>query len=51
MEIAPDCVAEAARATLTRSTPQEPDRDAHVVYDDVYARYRAAAPAARLGTA
>jgi xylulokinase len=43
-------VADAARSMLTRSTPQEPNAGAHAVYDDVYARYRAAAPAARLAT-
>jgi xylulokinase len=44
-------VAEAARTTLMRSTAQAPDGKVHSVYEDVYARYRAAAPAARLATA
>ena len=40
-------VAAAARATLTRTPAQSPDPSVRAAYDAAYARFRAAAPAAR----
>jgi xylulokinase len=40
-------VAEAARATLTRGTPQHPDHHAHLEYAEPYRRFRASYLAAR----
>jgi xylulokinase len=42
----PDLAA-AARATLTRTAPEQPDSQAHRDYDAVYARFRASYGAAR----
>lgn len=40
-------LASAARATLTRGTPEHPEGDAHDAYAEPYARFRAAVRAAR----
>jgi xylulokinase len=43
-------MADAVRATLTRATPQHPDRQAHLEYGEPYRRYRASYHAARPGS-
>jgi xylulokinase len=43
-------VAAAARATLARSRPEDPEPSTQAAYAEAYARFRACAPAARLAT-